>query len=870
MASKEDKDIDPKALDFIDQDSLKSMNPKSMEFVDHDALSKSQGPENTPDIPLSESLRAGYAKGGTFGFAPRIGAAGGATAEKLAGLLGLGPQADNKAVGLPEQSLSDLYNEYLKYNQQREELAHKANPGTFNAAELGGAIASPINKLATIGMLGKIPEGASLLSKVAHGAAQGAKVGGVAGLSQSDDLSNLPQDVEHMGRGMMGGAAVGGVLPPVFSGIGSAARGTAQVGRSVFGPVGKMFKKGAEAASEGAPDLTTEMGQGQGLKNVGQWATQTVEDWRNILKSQAKDKVAKIRSATEDVPKEQVDAILQSAIEADPKLNTPEARAELARLKEMILTAKEGELKQQTIRQYVPGMEPKPISSKPQEEFPDDMTQSMLPQVDDDLTQSMAKNAPGVDEATATKTNTPIPNAEDEMTLASSEPGIFKLKSKDKLPVVEPEGEFGQAEKIGPESPEGFAGYEAVHKATIEANDQEALAAFQHKVQEKLLDERLLGKNFNPGQIKIDAEPIPGSNKIRLVAKRAITEENPDAFKEQAAEMAQRKKESDRLQQMLDKQSEEGFKQKAQAEAEMLKPQYQDIQVEGRSNDRNIYNPEELYNLQQLMKGMSQFREGRGFSSDEVTKMAGNLSTDLSKTIKESVGTSSVDEKIHAMNNIGEALGVDMEGMSIPGGVGEKSQTDAINKLLKLVEPENLSDRTLINRDKMQYVYEQLQKIHPDLANQFLKNAAQQAETKGLLKEFSTPYEPSGINWLFNAIRKNASKASYSAGYGVQSQAQKIGREIQPAVDLGKKVFNQYTPEALQNAAYKIAASGDQKTQQFGQVLSKLATADERTRAAMLFTMQQQTPYRDMLNKWLPNQEESQSRNRNLSDTTGQ
>lgn len=813
------------------------------------------------DISKLESARAGLAKGGTFGFAPRIGAAGGALAEKAAGLVGLGPQADNKSVGLPEQSLSDLYNEYLKYNKEREEKAHTANPSTFNAAELGGAIASPLNKLATVGMLGKVPEGASLLSKMVHGAAQGAKVGGVAGLSQSEDLSNLPQDVEHMGRGMMGGAAVGTVLPPVLSGISGAAKGTAQVGRSVFGPVGKMFKKGAEAAAEGSPDLTTEMGQGEGLKNVGQWASKTVDDWRNILKSQAKDKVAKIRAATEDIPKEQVDPIIQAAIESNPKLNTPEARAELARLKEMLLTAKEGELKQQTIRQYVPGMEPKPVSSKPQQEFPDDMTQSMLPQVEDDITQTMSKTSPAVDEATATKTNTLIEPPQDEMTLTSSEPGIFKLKPK-----AQPEAEG----TVAAESPEGFAGYEAVHKATIEANDEKALAAFQHKVQEKLLDERLLGKNFNPGQIKIDAEPIPGSNKIRLVAKRAVTEENPEAFKEQAAEMAQRKKEADRLQQMLDKESEEGFKQKAQVEAEMLKPQHQDIQVEGRAGDRNIYNPEELYNLQQLMKGMSQFREGRGFSSDEVTSMAGKLSTDLSKTIKESVGTSSIDDKIHAMNNIGEALGVDMEGMSFPGGVGEKAQTDAINKLLKLVEPENLSDRTLINKEKMQYVYEQLQKIHPDLANQFLKNAAQQAETKGLLKEFSTPYEPSGINWLFNAIRKNASKASYATGYGIQSQAKKIGQELQPAVQAGAKVFHQYTPEALQNAAYKIASSGDQKAQQFGQVLSKLATTDERTRASMLFTMQQQTPYREMLNKWLPEQEETQSRNRNLSDTTGQ
>lgn len=915
---------------FIDKDAEAKIeaHPED-QFIDDKGKSalKKYISQGEPMGKIEAGL-AGVGQGAGFGFTPRISALAGALGEAGQNLIGQGPSsaADKKLADLGitsytnpqgqqvplKQSVGDLYNDYLKAQNAYQQKASTDQPMTYKGSEFAGMLASPANKLATVGALGKAPEGASMLSKMYHGAAGGAKIGAAAGLSQSSDLVDVPQDINKMGQGAAGGMAIGAALPPVFAGTGKLAKASAGIGKTVFGPVAEMAKKGWQAPAEGGPQLATEEGQKEGLKNVGNWATDTVKNWMDILESNAKDKRTLIQNATQDVPKEQVDAVLQSTLEANPKLNTPEAKAELARLKEMILTAKEGSLQKQTIRQYVPGMGPKPISSLPQEEHLDS-TQSMLPQTEDlapeDATQSLS--------GTATPTNQLISSesvaqpAEPTMTseMTPQEPTkelMNEPEEGEKLPAaIEDKAEQGHADKMEPdaESPQGFAGYEAVHRATIEAGDQEAMQAFKQKVHEKLIDEQALGKNSNPNNIQIDAHPVPGTNQIRLLAKRAVSDEDPNAFmdqaqdladqqksnadmsdqvqqqnaqaqdegfKQQANDLSDQQKEQQRLQKLLSQQQDEAAKQKQQIESDMLKQPYQDIQVEARPGDRNINNPEQLYNLQQLMKGMSQFREGRGFSSDEMTKMAGNLSTDLSKIIKDSVGTSTVDDKIHAINNIGEALGIDLSDLSTPGGAGQEAQTNAINKLLKLVEPQNLSDKTILNQNKLQYIYQQLQEIHPDLANQFLKNAAQQADTKGLIKEFSRPYEPSGINWLFNAIRKNASKASYSAGYGASEQAQRIGKEMAPAVQAGQRIFNQFAPDALQQAASKAASSGDAQLQQFGEVLNKMSTMDERSRNAFLFTLQQQTPYRNMMDKLLPQKEEKTptARNKNLTGTS--
>lgn len=114
-----------------------------------------------------------------------------------------------------EGKLGDLYDKYLAEGQQRSENLEKENPMSYTAGNLGGAVASPINRL--------IP-GASLeaglatkgVGNLAKNVAQGAALGGVtaSGASHAHPTESYEQfqkfldDVTHGAEG----GAVGGTL----------------------------------------------------------------------------------------------------------------------------------------------------------------------------------------------------------------------------------------------------------------------------------------------------------------------------------------------------------------------------------------------------------------------------------------------------------------------------------------------------------------------------------------------------------------------------------------------------------------------------------------------------------------------------------
>lgn len=822
-----------------------------------------------PKATAGQSLREGFAEGGTFGFAPRMGAALGAGLEKGAGAIGMGPQAGDKAAGLPEKSLKDIYNEYLEYNNKLQANAKEANPGMYYSGMLAGGLASPLNKIGAIGMGGKTAEAAlaaekaaaagkavqtaSMPTKMALSGLAGARAGTLGGLSQSSDLGDVKQDIEKAGEGMAFGGGVGTLAPPVGAALKGTAKGLASGLETVFGPVGARFKQGMQAGVEGAPNIATRAGRDEVQAARGAFATDFVDKLRETIKSNAKNKVQMIKQHFQDVPRDQIDNVLNEVLETDvSKLGSKEAE-EFNLIKEEILRAKEGPMRTETVRQYNPGAQPPPIVQPGQQVRPPlNGPGEMLP----------PEGGPPGAPPMQGKDVTPQPAGPGQQ-LGPGGPQPLPNPPAPQGPVVQ-----GQAQRMGqpmPPSPEGLSGYEAVHKGTIEKGDEEALEAFKQKLHEKLLDEESLAKNHNQSPIQIEEQPIPGTNKIRLIAKRAITDEDANEFKDQAQQLGQQQKEDQRLQALLEKQQEEAMKQKAAQEAEMAKPQFQDVQQQVRSGGRNIQNPQELYNLQQLMQEYGNPAAPR-MSTKGMQQVARDTSTKLSGILKENVGTGDVDATLHAFNNIGEAMGIDPHQLNLPGGAGEKAKTDALKQVFKLINPENLSDNDIVNARKMKYVADQLKVIDPELAQQFTQNVQEQAQSKVLLKEFSKPYEPSGINPEFNIVRRLATKGSYGAGYALGEQGNKIASEVGPAIQAGQKIFSQYTPEAISKMASKAAASGDATVQQFGQVLSKLATADDRTRNSMIFVLEQQAGYKAMMKRLMePEQQKTpEAKDKNL------
>jgi hypothetical protein len=827
-------DADKELLDLGAQphdDELKALGAVSTEDKDKVAKYISK-----PEVSELEAARAGLANGGTFGFAPRIGAVGGALASA----------AQQRLSGEPQpQSIKDLYNEYLKYNNERQQKAQEAHPVVYGGAQLAGGIASPMNK---IGAVGAGMEGAPIVSKMAQSALAGGKLGAIAGASQSPDLGDIPQTAVNAAQGAAMGGALGAAIPPLGAAMKGAAGGVASTLRPLIGQPGTMFGKGMQAGIEGAPNLAGEPGQLAAVHNRNDFANQFVKDVHDVLSSNAKNKRELISSAlakSQLAPAEAVQAVTQKYLEANPQLNEESARKELDQLKEMFITAAEGPKKTVIQREYNEGAKPPPIA-QPGSQFlpPQNGPAEVLPPEPPPAPPQAPM--PGID---VTPPSPPqLSSSQGGPGPTQAAPPLEATAPGYSLPQETPEAPQAPATQSvlsgEPESANNFGGYEAVHKATIDADDEEARAAFQQKIHEKLADEKALGQNSNDNPVQVDEQPIPGTDKVRLVAKRAIENEDKDAFKDQAAQVAQKQREDQRLQQMLDQQNELKLKMQQQQDAELLKPQYKDIAVETREGGRNLRNPEELYNLQKNLQAKSQFSEGRGFSSQEMNKMSGDAARDIAQLIKATIPeTVPVDERLNAFNNVAESLGIDTDKLKLPGGEGQKARQDAMKKVLGILSPETPTDKSQLNQSTIDYVQNQLNRVHPDIGQAFADTAAKHAEDAGTIAKLTKPETVGGGGPILSSIRRGINKIAYNTGHAAGSEVSKM----EPGITQANKIFQQYTPDALQRAGAAASKSTNQAVQQMGQVLSKLATADDRTRNSMMFVLQQQAGYRDMM-----------------------
>lgn len=122
------------------------------------------------------------------------------------------------------EAFSDRYNEIVKPALEAQEKFSEENPITSTALQVGGAIASPINKLG-VGLLGK---STSALGKIATGAGVGAGTGAIYGAGRSESLEELPQTIMEDAKT---GGLIGGGLPAV----GQAVKGLGKIGSELLG-----------------------------------------------------------------------------------------------------------------------------------------------------------------------------------------------------------------------------------------------------------------------------------------------------------------------------------------------------------------------------------------------------------------------------------------------------------------------------------------------------------------------------------------------------------------------------------------------------------------------------------------------------------
>lgn len=109
------------------------------------------------------------------------------------------------------EAFADRYNEIVEPALKASERFEGANPKTALALNIGGAIASPVNKLG----MGYIGKGATNLDKLVRSGVVGAGAGALYGAGRTENLEDLTSNVNEDAQ--MGGA-LGLVLPPVLQG----------------------------------------------------------------------------------------------------------------------------------------------------------------------------------------------------------------------------------------------------------------------------------------------------------------------------------------------------------------------------------------------------------------------------------------------------------------------------------------------------------------------------------------------------------------------------------------------------------------------------------------------------------------------------
>ncbi len=193
-------------------------------FWDDDAIPAEPDATQSPVTAATTGLM----QGGTLGFADEIGAVGKTAMNALTGITG----------PLAGQDLSSIGEDYGRTrNQLRSEFAQaaEANPKTALAANIAGAVASPLSTLGP-----QVASGRGLGAAVANAGAQGATQGAVMGLgnSEADTIGGMARDVAiGTGMGTVGGMA-GGAL----------AHGAAKVAA----PLSRAFTGAADAIDDKA------------------------------------------------------------------------------------------------------------------------------------------------------------------------------------------------------------------------------------------------------------------------------------------------------------------------------------------------------------------------------------------------------------------------------------------------------------------------------------------------------------------------------------------------------------------------------------------------------------------------------------------
>lgn len=814
-----------------------------------------------PGVSITQAVMSGMAAAPTEGLSSRLSGALGAGLETLAGRTGMEHNGKLMPIvpGSKEElkSLSDAYEEYKQAQQKRLNEAREGAPFTYGATQIGAGLALPWSKLAGSS---KLAPGASVIEKLVAGGKGAAKVGGAMGFANAPDYTNIPQTAESTAIGSAVGIPFGVAGSGIEQLMAGGAKATGGAIKSMVGPVGTRFEQGQQAYQAGEPSLATEAG----LEKAKKQASAPIKDLIGTLQDKFKKAIKTAGTADElypkygDLPTDKVDEFHEYAVgqiqkELD-KTKDETTKDELLHLLERFNVAQQGPKVPVTTRNYAPGQKPPPVGMGPQAKMPEVMPMEQP--------QAPAPSAPEVGQ--------PMP--EMQQIPQGAPPG--------NLPAVRPPGavgpaaQFGEQQAVGmePQGQPAGGGFKKVMATTIDKDDKEALQAFHQKVREREAEEAVLPGASDTQPIEVVPQQIEGyPDKIRLVARRRVIEEPSDEFAGQASELSQQQKESQRLRDLLQQvngeSQDEALKQQA---LEAAQPPFEDVTQMERQGGQNIYSPENLSSLKQdIGNKIPQAPGGAGYQTTPAQNLAKIFSGKAGEMLSQHVPeVSEANTVINATHNIFKTLGLNPDKLIQGGGVGQQEFVKDLNAVFDLLKPETNTPQSLIdqiiNPEKINYIQEQLQRVDPELADKFSQTVDKQKAVLELIRDFQKPWAGWSLHSIVNAMRSFGGRAAYGAGYALENEKAGLGRigqsvaqtpGVKQAIQLGQKVFPQFTTEALENGAKAAANDPSEASQSFSLLLSRLAKADDRTKNSMLFMLQQNVGYRKMMDKYLPMEE---------------
>ncbi len=268
-------------------------------------------------------------------------------ADELGSGIGAGTEAAYNAVtGNPEaQKLSDLYNEYLKFNRERYKAAEESHPLSYTAGAIGGGALIPTSVLGKVGTLGKA---APFSEKVIKGAAIGGIGGGLSGAGSSEAPIMSGEFAQDVYQGAKYGTALGAGLPMAAE----AGRFAAKGAKAIASPV----LKGAQQGLRGV-NLLGDEAEKQIQSNIasyGKELTGTIEGKLNELGRLKKEIVEQAEVSGVRINVKDIDDMIANRLGNDPATNLPEVKREMEQFKELLRTAQQGPEVTQVRTEFLP------------------------------------------------------------------------------------------------------------------------------------------------------------------------------------------------------------------------------------------------------------------------------------------------------------------------------------------------------------------------------------------------------------------------------------------------------------------------------------------------------------------------------------